>query len=443
MRDMIFALATAPGRAAVAVMRVSGPDLSPVVAALVPRPLRPREAALRAVRGVDGHVIDRALVLWFPGPRSFTGEDVLELHLHGGAAVVEAASEALRVLGVRPAEPGEFTRRAFEAGRLDLSEAEAVADLVEAETQAQRRQALEQLGGALARRAEAWRGALLEALAFLEAQVDFPDEEVPEAVAAAAEAPLRGLIADLDAALQDRRGERVRQGLRIALIGAPNAGKSSLFNALIGRDAAIVTPIAGTTRDVIEASAVIGGYKVTFGDTAGLRSTDDVVEAEGVRRAKAWAEAADLRLWLVDPSAAVGQDAAAGLVRPGDFRLMTKADLWTRQDVTPSAGRVDEDAIPVSVTAAGGLDRLRLRLNRWVTEAMAGADFPAVTQLRHREVLTEARAHLARALDGLRHGAELAAEDVRLAARALERLTGRVNPDDVLDRVFASFCIGK
>jgi len=443
MRDMIFALATAPGRAAVAVMRVSGPDLSPVVAALVPRPVRPREAALRAIRGVDGDVIDRALVLWFPGPRSFTGEDVLELHLHGGAAVVEAAAEALRALGVRPAEPGEFTRRAFEAGRLDLSEAEAVADLVEAETQAQRRQALEQLGGALARRAEAWRGALLEALAFLEAQVDFPDEEVPEAVAAAAEAPLRGLIGDLDAALEDRRGERVRHGLRIALIGAPNAGKSSLFNALIGRDAAIVTPIAGTTRDVIEASAVIGGYKVTFGDTAGLRSTEDLVEAEGVRRAKAWAEAADLRLWLVDPSAAAGQDAAAGLVRPGDFRLTTKADLWARQDVTPSAGRVDEDAIPVSVTAAGGLARLRLRLDRWVTEAMAGADFPAVTQLRHREVLTEARAHLARALDGLQHGAELAAEDVRLAARALERLTGRVNPDDVLDRVFASFCIGK
>ncbi len=439
MRDAIFALATAPGRAAVAVVRISGPDLKPMLARLGgDRPLRPREAALRAIRGADGGEIDRGLVLWFPGPNSFTGEDVLELHLHGGVAVVEAASEALRALGARPAEPGEFTRRAFEAGRLDLTEAEAVADLVDAETDAQRRQALQQLGGALTRQGERWRAALVEALAFLEAQVDFPDEEVPEAVAEAAAQPLRALIGDIDAALQDQRGERVRQGLRIALIGAPNAGKSSLLNALIRRDAAIVTPIAGTTRDVIEAPWVIGGYKVTFGDTAGLRDTHDAIEAEGVRRARVWAEAADLRLWLVDPT---GTGAAAadvgGLIRPGDLRLLTKADLWRAR---PDAG---DEAIPVSVAKAGGLEVLESRLAAWVSTAMAGGDFPGVTQARHRQVLAEARDHLARAVARLSGAPELAAEDVRLAARALERLSGRVNPDDVLDRVFSSFCIGK
>ena len=240
--------------------------------------------------GPGGEAIDQGLVLWFPGPASFTGEDAAELHLHGGAAVVERVAEVLGRLGLRPAEPGEFTRRAFEAGKLELSQAAAVADLVDAETQAQRRQALEQLGGALARRHEAWRDALVEALAFLEAQIEFPDVEVPPAVAAAARAPLKRLQAELTAALSDPAGltrAGARGLFRVALVVAPNAGKSSIINALIGRDAAIVTATPGTTRDVIEAPLVLEGYRVLLADMAGLRASSDPIEREGVRRARA------------------------------------------------------------------------------------------------------------------------------------------------------------
>ena len=330
MTDTIFALATAPGRAAVAILRLSGPGSGAAVKALAGDLPPPREARVRTLRAPgDAHELDRALVLWFPGPDSYTGEDCAELHLHGGSAVVDAVSDALIAAGLRLAEPGEFTRRAFEHGKLDLAQAEAVADLVDAETEGQRRQALAQLDGALTQRHEAWRAAIVEALAQLEAGVDFPDEELPEDLAARARPILEGLADELETALAEAgRGERVREGYRIAILGAPNAGKSSLLNRLAGRDAAIVTAIPGATRDVIELPLVIAGYKVLVADTAGLRDTTEEVEAEGVRRARAWAESADLRLWVVDGAASDGAwRLAADLVRSGDIALINKADL--------------------------------------------------------------------------------------------------------------------
>ncbi len=432
MTGTIFALATPPGRSAVAVVRLSGPASAEALRALTGGALpSPRRASLRRLRDEDDTTLDQALVLWTPGPGSYTGEDAAELHLHGGPAVVTAVLDALARLGLRAAEPGDFTRRAFANGRMDLTEAEAVADLVDAETDAQRRQALAQLGGALSLRHAQWRDWLLEAAAQLEAAVDFPDEEVPADVAARAAPPLQRLRADLLAALDDRRGERVRDGFRIALIGAPNAGKSSLLNALAGRDAAIVTPVPGTTRDVVEVVLDIAGRRVVLADTAGLRETSDVIEAEGVRRARAWARAADLRLWVVAPDDPPEPPAE---FRTHDLQVFSKADLARRR----SPGGID-----ASVVADGGLDALGAALRACVVEA-TGGDAPAlVTHARHRESIAAALAEADRALEVAARSPELAAESVRLAARALGRLTGEVDPEAVLDRVFSTFCIGK
>lgn len=442
MTDTIFAPATAPGRAALAVVRLSGPATGEAVKALAGALPAPRRASLRKLRDADGAVIDEALILWFPAPASYTGEDCAELHLHGGLAVVDSLVEALAQLGLRLAEPGEFTRRAFQNGRLDLAQAEAVADLVDAETTAQARQALDQLGGGLSRRYDAWRELLIESLAVLEAAVDFPDEDLPEDVAARARPHLRELLAELRAALADAdRGRRVREGFRIALIGAPNAGKSSLLNALAGREAAIVTATPGTTRDVIEVPLVLAGYKVLLADTAGVRDTAEAIEAEGVRRARAWAEDADLRLWVVDASDSAGHwREAAGLARPGDLLVLNKSDLGRGADAL-AAGGSDLEALSLSVMSDANVAALRSWLETRVVSALSGAEFPAATRLRHAESLTEAANRVARALDQAEP--ELAAEDVRLAARALERVSGRVDPEAVLDRVFSSFCIGK
>ena len=441
MTDTVFALATAPGRAAVAVVRVSGPACTDVLEALAGGAPPPRRASLRTLRDAEGETLDRALVLWMPGPASFTGEDQAELQVHGGPATVSAVMAALAALGLRLAEPGEFTRRAFEGGRLELSQAEAVADLVDAETEAQRRQALDQLGGALSRRHAAWREALVEAAAVLEAEIDFPDEDLPEAVGSRAAAPIDRLLAELEGEMADLRGERVREGFRIALIGAPNAGKSSLLNALIGREAAIVTDIAGTTRDVIEVPWLLAGYKVLIADMAGLRPATDAIEAEGVRRATAWAQDADLRLWLVEGADLNGPNwAGFDLVQPYDVCLLTKSDLglagWAQTAERTGSTRV-------STVTGEGLANLRTTIGRIVTERLAGAEFPAVTRMRHRELMAAAAAHLRRGRAEVGSHPERAAEDVRLAARELERISGVVGAEDVLDRVFASFCIGK
>lgn len=434
MSDTIFALATPPGRGAIAVVRLSGPGVEATLVALGAGGLKPRRAFVRDLSH-DGQAIDQALVLKFVAPRSFTGEDVAELHLHGGRAVVEAASRALIALGLRPAEPGEFTRRAFQNGCMDLAQAEAVADLIDAETAAQREQALGQLDGALSAAYAGFRRDLLNALSLVEAEIDFPDEEVPDHLAATAGPVLDVLAEDMRRALGDAdRGRRVREGYRIVLIGETNAGKSSLFNALVAREAAIVTPIAGTTRDVLDAELVIGGYAVTLSDTAGLRDSDDPVEAEGVRRARVQAEGADLRLWVRAPGDPEG--AAAEFARADDLTVWTKADLERPADA--AAG----DLI-VSTATGQGLGELHDRIAARLARDLSGADFPAVTRERHRRRLQEALAAVEAGRRALEGAPEMAGDDLRRAALALSRVTGEIGVEDILGEVFSTFCIGK
>jgi tRNA modification GTPase len=447
MTETIFAPATAAGRAAVAVVRVSGPGTRDVVAALAGKVPAPRQAGLRRLRH-DGAELDEALVLWFEGPASYTGEDAAEFHVHGGRAVVEALLEALVSLGLRLAEPGEFTRRAFENGKLDLAQAEGVADLIDAETEGQRRQALGQIGGALSQRYDRWREILIQALAMLEAAVDFPDEDLPEEVAARARPGLEVLNAEIGAALADvSRGRRVRDGYRIALVGAPNAGKSTLLNGLAERDAAIVTDTPGTTRDIIEVPMVLGGYRVVLADTAGLRQTQDTIEAEGVRRARAWAADADLRIWVVDGFHVKQPEGEGGdLLTLGDWVVINKTDIADALDVQTASRMFETRQLCVAAVTAyssEAISGLRTQLASHVTAALSGSEFPAATRLRHAERLKEARGYLDRALSDVGLEVELAAEDVRLAARALAKITGRIDAEDVLDRVFSSFCIGK
>lgn len=435
MIDTIFALATPPGRGAIAVLRLSGPSVGATLTALGAIRLKPRMASVRDLSHAGDH-IDQALVLRFVAPNSYTGEDAAELHLHGGRAVVEAACRALIALGLRPAEPGEFTRRAFQNGRMDLAQAEAVADLIDAESSAQAKQALGQLDGKLSETYAGFRRDLLHALALVEAEIDFPDEEVPDNLARTAGPVLERLCADLRRAVDTgRRGERVRDGYRIVLIGETNAGKSSLFNALVAREAAIVTPIAGTTRDVLDADLVIGGYAVTLSDTAGLRDSDDPVEAEGVRRARMRAEQADLRLWVRAPGDPDG--VAAAYIEDGDLIVATKSDLGV------NLARGGYETLAVSTTTGDGLAELRDWIAARLAQDLSGADFPAVTQERHRLRLLEALESVDAARVALDVAPEMTGDDLRRAADALARVTGAIGVEDILGEVFSTFCIGK
>ncbi|MEZ5972355.1 MAG: tRNA uridine-5-carboxymethylaminomethyl(34) synthesis GTPase MnmE [Hyphomonadaceae bacterium] len=439
--ETIVALATGAGRAGVAVIRLSGPAAGPTLSALTARDLpKPRMATREAFCDPrTGVSLDDGLALWFPGPHSFTGEDVVELHIHGGPAVIAAVVDAaLSQPGVRPAEPGEYTRRAFENGKLDLAEAEGLADLVDAETEGQRRQALRQRRGALSAVYEGWRGRLIEAAALIEAEIDFPDEDLPGALAQRAGPILQALADDMGHHLNDaHRGERIRDGFRIAIIGPPNAGKSSLLNALAQREAAIVSDIPGTTRDVVEVRLVLAGFPVWIADTAGLREAADAIEAEGVRRALARAEEADLRLGVVEAGTEPPASLKAAL-QPSDLLIQSKADI-----VRAKASYAEYGSLGVSALTGEAIPELLSLLSSRVTEALGREEAPVLTRARHRRLVEEARAALLRAIPALDVGPELAAEDVRVAADQIGRLTGRIDVEDLLGEIFSSFCIGK
>jgi tRNA modification GTPase len=534
-RDTIFALSSGRGPAAIAVVRISGPRAGAALKILSGKIPAPRQAALARIQGADNEIIDEALALWFPAPASETGEDTAELQLHGGRAVVAATLAALaRIEGLRPAEAGEFTRRAFENGKLDLTAVEGLADLVAAETEGQRRQAFRQMKGLLGNRAEGWRQRLIQALAWVEARIDFSDEaDVPEDLMAPALAIAHELETEIAAALADSgRGERLREGLVVAIAGPPNAGKSTLLNRLARREAAIVSPYAGTTRDVIEVHLDLAGWPVTLLDTAGIRETDDPVELEGVRRAQQRAAAADLVLWVVEageadaaknaaakgaakslpviaghpPEAREGEggrtrnpeanpvgpgfavppfgrsrndedfvgfapsnpptwlirnkiDLMEGLERSNELeeasvtkneavfgpnnelKSMVKAELTQRNELESDSSELEFN---ISAVTGKGFDALLDWLAREAGEFLGGTESALVTRARHRHALEEVLAALKRARSSeVATREDLVGEDLRIAATALGRLTGRVDVEDILDVIFRDFCIGK
>jgi tRNA modification GTPase len=436
MSSAIFALASAAGRSGVAVVRLSGPDAGSIAERLAGSLAPPRQAVLRRLIH-DGREIDHALLLWFAGPNSFTGEDVAEFHIHGGRAVREALFSALSALGARPAEPGEFSRRAVENGKLDLTRAEAIADLVDAETPAQLRQALRQHEGALADLYEGWRARLIAALGRAEAAIDFSDDGVGEAEFTAALAAAGEISKEIQTHMDDAgRGESLREGLRLTILGPPNAGKSSLINVLARRDVAIVSDIPGTTRDVVEARLNLGGYLLMVADTAGVRDTSDGIEAEGVRRALSHA-AGGMTLLLLDGSAA---NPRAGL--PAD---LPEPDMivWNKSDLSVDGGG-RHDGLSISLKTGEGVSALLELLKQKVQQKLESKDgAPLLTRPRHRHALNEALGHLRHGLTAPDDRPELLAEDLRLAMRAIGRITGRVDVEELLDFVFRDFCIGK
>jgi tRNA modification GTPase len=429
--NTIYALSSGSVPAGVAVIRVSGPAAGETIAALCRKPPEARSAALRILRRPsDDAVIDQALVLWFPGPRSETGEDMAEFQVHGGRAVVQAVFDVLAGCGLRLAQPGEFARRAFANGKLDLTEVEGLADLVAAETEVQRRQAIGQAGGELAKRAERWRTELIHLRAEIEARLDFSDEsDIAAALPSDFWSRVERLKGEMEEALAGAAsGERVREGFRVAIMGRPNAGKSSLLNALARRDVAIVTEEAGTTRDILEIPLDLGGYPVLLFDTAGIREAASLAEQEGVRRARRMGEAADLVLWLEDCTGEP-RDLPEGLAGP-IWRVATKLDLCPDRW---------DSGLAISVVTGAGISELMRRLGMQAAESL-GRGNALVTRQRQKEALETAIA----ALSGMGDTAEeVAADLLRSASEAIGRLSGRIDVEDVLDRLFAEFCVGK
>lgn len=441
----IYALASARGRAGVAVIRTSGPCAIDGLLSIVGQAELPyRQALLKTLyHPVSRETLDKALVIAFKGPHSFTGEDCAEYHIHGGVAVIQSVLAALSILpDHRLAEPGEFTRRAFENGKMDLTEAEGLADLINAETELQKQQAMAQMGGVLHHLYDEWKDRLARILAYVEADLEFPDEDMPEGILPRMLPQISALEVEIRAHLSDnRRGERLREGFQIAIVGAPNAGKSSLVNLLARRNVAIVSEVAGTTRDVIEAHLDIGGYPVIMSDTAGLRPDalgdegHDLIESEGIRRAYERAKAADLTILLYDASSeTVDQHTKALAAGAHILNVVNKCDK-------PIKLSIDQIDAKISVATGEGVDHLLGQIIKKIEQLMGKSESPALTRERHRVALSDCVSSLGRALSAPLP--ELAAEDLRLAIRDLGRLTGKVDVEDLLDIVFRDFCIGK
>lgn len=427
--DTIFALASAQGKAGVAVIRLSGPQAHPTVHALAGGVLPPRGMRMRRLTAPDGSRLDDGLVLTFQAPSSFTGEDVAELQIHGSTATVNAVLRCLSEMpGLRLAEPGEFTRRALENGKMDLTQVEGLADLIDAETEAQRKQAQTILEGALGSLAENWRRDLIRAASLLEAVIDFADEEVPTDVSPEVRALISGVIQDLEHQANGVQiAERIRTGFEVAIVGLPNAGKSTLLNALAGREAAITSEYAGTTRDVIEVRMDIAGLPVTLLDTAGLRETDDHVEGLGIERARKRAASADLRVFLTDNPKELGIP-----MLTDDIQVLPKADLR------------EEKSLGVSGKTGEGIDQLIDDISCVLSERTTS--YGIATRERHRVAMNQAIQSLSQAQSILESGPDMydiAAEELRSAVRALEALVGRVDVETLLDEIFSSFCLGK
>jgi len=440
-QDTIYALASGKGRSGIAVLRISGPESAKILKDLTRKPI-PRVNTARLFDFFDpqnGDLIDSGVAIRFKSPKSFTGEDVVELHVHGSIAILSKFYKALgRMRGMRTAEPGEFSRRAFEHGKMDLTQAEGLNDLVLAETEAQRKQALSQLHGSLSEVYGQWRVRLLANLAKIEALIDFSDEEIPENLLADVRRDVQGLKKHMEVNLADwGRGETIRSGYKIAILGTPNVGKSSLLNSLVCEEKAIVSEIAGTTRDVIEVHLELGGYSVVLLDTAGLRKGKGPIEAEGVRRAEGAAKSANLRLVLVE---AKGWPKTPKMAQKhlgnNTIIVLTKADLTRKRP---------RGVISVSSKTGEGLDVLLQAVEKRVVNALEAADPPAITRERHRKALTEAAEALERFLKHHPQGLDPAilAEDLRLASRALGRVTGQIGVEEVLGEIFSKFCIGK
>jgi len=436
----IFALSSGRPPSAIALVRASGPQAQEIVTALAGKLPSPRTATRVLLTDVGQRPIDDAVVLWFPGPASATGEDVAEFHVHGGRAVLAALFAALSGFeNVRAAEPGEFTRRAFENGKLDLTEAEGLDDLIHADTDRQRRQALLQLKGLLGDKARDWRVRIIEASALIEAAIDFSDEgDVPAELIAPALAKVKVLLAEIEQVLAGQgRTERLRDGLVVAIAGPPNVGKSTLMNQLARREVAIVSPHAGTTRDVIEVQLDLDGYPVTVIDTAGIRETDDPVEQEGVRRARARAADADLVLWLSDsPHVAFEHDGSAPV-----WKVRNKIDL--EEVGRPLAEVPGQGSFQISASRGDGVPELIAALVGFAQSYLGDSEGGLIGRTRQRKLLEDTAASLRRCIEVVGQGEELAAEELRAAAHALGRLLGRVDVEDILDVIFREFCIGK